>query len=85
MEKKGQFMRLFKFLLRLGLFTYDINFQAMDIEMSYNGLLGRPDRKVVKQKLRHLRPNVLLKVKEEVKKLLDVGFIILVKIPSMGS
>lgn len=44
-------------------------------------LFLRKDCKLVKQKLKSIRPDILIKIKEEVRKHWDVGFIEVVKYP----
>ena len=44
-------------------------------------MLMRPECKLVQQKLRRVNPKVLLKIKEEVKKQLDAGFLKVAKYP----
>ena len=54
---------------------------GLSIEIVEHQLPIRPECKPVQQKLRRVKPEMLLKIKKEVKKQLDVGFLELVKYP----
>ncbi|KAE8657736.1 PCF11P-similar protein 4 [Hibiscus syriacus] len=54
---------------------------GLDTELVVHKLPIKPDCKPVHQKLRRMRPEMLLKIKEEVKKQLDVGFLTVAKYP----
>ena len=48
---------------------------GLDIDIVVHRLLLREEHTPVKQKLRRTKPKMLLKIKEEVKKQLDAGFL----------
>ena len=54
---------------------------GLDTDIVVYRLPLREECMPVKQKLRRVKPEMLLKIKEEVKKLLDVGFLKVAKYP----
>ncbi|XP_038999487.1 uncharacterized protein LOC120125050, partial [Hibiscus syriacus] len=54
---------------------------GLDTELVVHKLPIKPDCKPVQQKLRRMRPEMLLKIKEEVKKQFDAGFLTVAKYP----
>ena len=54
---------------------------GMDTDIVVHRLLLREECPSVKQKLRRVKPKMLLKIKEEVKKQLDAGFLEVSKYP----
>ena len=57
------------------------NMPSLDIDIMVHRLPLREECAPVKQKLRRVKPEMLLKIKEEVKKQLDVGFLDVFKYP----
>jgi hypothetical protein len=53
----------------------------LDTKIMVQRLFFRKDYKLVKQKLKSTRPDILIKIKEDVRKHWDVGFIEVVKYP----
>lgn len=51
------------------------NMPGLDLELVMHNLVVRPDVKLVKQKLHKMHPQVVLLVKVELQKILDVEFI----------
>ena len=54
---------------------------GLDIDIVVHRLPLREECMPVKQKLRRVKPEMLLKIKEEVKKQLDAGFLEVAKYP----
>ena len=54
---------------------------GLSTEIVEHQLPMRPECKPVQQKLRRVKPEMLLKIKEEVKKQLDAGFLEVAKYP----
>ena len=54
---------------------------GLDIDIVVHRLLLREECAPVKQKLRRVKPKMLLKIKEEMKKQLDAGFLEVAKYP----
>lgn len=54
---------------------------GLDTNIVKNHLLLKPECPPVKQKLHRTRPDMTLKIKEEVKKKFDVGFLTIVEYP----
>ena len=54
---------------------------GLDTDIVVHRLLLREECMPVKQKLRRVKPEMLLKIKEEVKKQLDAGFLEMAKYP----
>ena len=54
---------------------------SLDTDIVVHRLLLREECMSVKQKLRRVKPEMLLKIKKEVKKQLDVGFLEMAKYP----
>ena len=54
---------------------------GLDISIVEHHLPLKPECRPVKQKLRRTRPDMALKIKEEVKKQLDVGFLAISEYP----
>ncbi|KAE8653093.1 hypothetical protein Csa_019950, partial [Cucumis sativus] len=53
----------------------------LDTEIVTHRLPRKPECKPIRQKLRKLKPEMLIKIKEEVKKQFDVGFLVVAKYP----
>ena len=54
---------------------------GLNIEIVEHLLLLKPECKPIQQKLRRMKPKMLLKIKEEVKKQFDAGFLEVAKYP----
>ena len=73
-ELKEQMITLLGEYLDVFAWSYE-NMPGLDPSIVVHQLPTREDVKPKKQKLRRFRPDLLLKIKEEVRKLLEVGFI----------
>ena len=73
-ELKEQMITLLGEYLDVFAWSYE-DMSGLDLSIVVHQLPTREDIKPKKQKLRRVRLDLLLKIKEEVRKLLEVGFI----------
>ena len=83
-EEQEQFFNLLKRYIQIFAWTYS-DMLGLDLNLVVHNLVLEKDAKPIKQKLRKMHPKVALLVKEELQKLLDVGFITPIDYPTWVS
>ena len=73
-EQSKELIQLLSEYINVFAWLYE-DMSGLDPSIVVHKLPTREDIKPKKQKLRRLRPDILLKIKEEIKKLIKVGFI----------
>src|SRR5215470_6194611 len=79
-EEKKAIIQLLKEYKDVFAWSYQ-DMPGLNTDIVVHRLPIKPEFKPVKQKLRRMKPDILLKIKEEVRKLLDAGFIEVAKYP----
>ena len=79
-EMKMEIIDLFHEFANVFAWSYQ-DMPGLDTEIVEHRLPFRPECKPIQQKLRRMKPEMLLKIKEEVKKQFDVGFLKVAKYP----
>ncbi|RDX86765.1 hypothetical protein CR513_31854, partial [Mucuna pruriens] len=74
-DTKKELIHLLAEYMDIFAWTYQ-DMPQLDSKIVEHKLPLKPDHSTVKQKLKRMRPKVLLKIKEEVKKQLEVGFLV---------